>query len=70
MSDLLALPPHQRMTVEQCLTYCHLTHAEFDAVLVVGVGHDGQIAIRSSAMPRAEAAFLLLKALDHAKGAA
>ena len=68
MSAVFALPPHDRMTVEECLAHCHLTHADFREVLVVGVSNDGRLMIRSSGMSRADAAFLLLHALDHAKG--
>jgi len=40
---------------------------ELSDVVVVGYEH-GELVVRSSHMSRAEAAFLLMQALDHARG--
>lgn len=68
-ADVILLGPHERMTVEECLSHCAMDHAAFRDVIVVGYGAAGDVVIRSSGMTRAEAVFLLLKAIDHARGA-
>jgi hypothetical protein len=68
MGEILQLNPHVNMTVDECLQYAARNSEEYQDVIVIGYDLDGQVMIRSSHMTRAEAAFLLMKALDHAKG--
>lgn len=68
MSEIVALPPSDRMSVEQCLTYCARTHTEFADVLVFGVGHDGRMICRSNGMTRKDALWLLHMAMDYVRG--
>ena len=68
MADLVMLNPHERMTVEECLSHCALDHANFQDVMVIGFDQDGELIVRSSAMSRKDAAWMLLAALDHARG--
>lgn len=68
MADIVLLNPHERMTAQECLEYCARDHAEYQDCIVVGYDQNGELIIRSSHMTRAEATFMLLKAIDHAKG--
>ena len=68
MAEIVELGPHDRMTVGECLDLCARDKAEFRDVMVLGYDAEGRIMIRSSHMSRAEAAFMLLAALDHARG--
>lgn len=69
MGEVLQLNPHVNMSVEDCLQFCARNSSDYEDVLVVGYDADGDLIIRSSHMTRAEAAFMLMKALDHAKAA-
>ena len=68
MAEVVMLNPHERMTPQEALEYCARDHEEYQDVIVVGYDREGEIMIRSSAMSRAEASFMLLAALDHARG--
>lgn len=68
MADIFMLNPHERMTVQEALEYAAREHAEFEDVMVIAYDKDGELMVRSSAMSRAEAVFMLLAALDHARG--
>ena len=68
MADLVMLGPHERMTPEECLSHCAMDHESFDDVIVIGHNKDGELIVRSSEMRRADALFLLMKAVDHAMG--
>ena len=68
MADLVMLNPHERMTAEQCLSHCALDHENFQDVMVIGYDHDGELIVRSSAMSRKDAVWMLLAALDEARG--
>ena len=67
-SEVIQLNPHERMTVEQCVGYLQRNYGNLQDLIAGGVNADGQIVINSSAMSRAEAVFILLQALDHARG--
>ena len=66
---VIQLSPHENMTVEQCAGYVHRNADEFQDLIAVGYDQDGALLIRSSHMSRAEAVFLLLSAVDWARGA-
>lgn len=66
--NVIQLNPHENMTVEQCASYVHRNHTEYQDLIAVGYDEEGKVLIRSSHMSRAEATFLLLAALDHARG--
>lgn len=70
MADLVMLGPHERMTAEECLSHCAMDHENFDDVMVVGYDKGGELIVRSSAMKRSDAVFMLMKAVDHAMGRA
>ena len=66
MSDrprVAMLPPSASWSVGQALDYAR--HEELDEVIVVG-SQEGALTVRSSAMPRDRALFLLEKARLHA----
>ena len=67
LSDLIQLPAHSNMTVEECLKHAARSHDHFQDCIIVGYDQEGQLVIQSSKISRQEAAFLLLLALDHAK---
>lgn len=68
MSDVIDLGPHINMTPEQCLEYCNRTSSNFQDVLVIGYDDDGELITRSSKLSREQTVFLLLEALDYARG--
>lgn len=65
---VIQLSPHENMTVEQCAGYVHRNADEFQDLIAVGYDQDGRLLIRSSHMSRAEAVFLLMAAVDWARG--
>lgn len=66
--EVIELGPHTNMTPEECLAYCAREHAEYDDVIVIGVDHEGAVFMRSSRVSREWATFLLLEAVDKARG--
>ena len=68
MADLVLLNPHDRMTAHECLEFCARDHADYQDCIVIGYDQAGVLTVRSSAMTRADATFMLMKALDHAMG--
>lgn len=66
--QVIQLDPHERMTVEQCVGYMQRNHAGLKELIVVGVDTDGEVVVMSSAISRAEAVFILLEAVDYARG--
>lgn len=64
MSNIKKLPPSNNMNVEQALNYA-LTDDLQDA-LIIGYNQDGDLVILSSHMTKAEAAYMLMQALDRA----
>lgn len=68
MTQVVELGPHHNMSVQECLEFCAREHEKFADVIVVGYDQDNKLIIRSSAFTRAEATFLLLHALDNARG--
>jgi len=68
MSNLIQLSPHTNMTAEECLSICLRGVEDLEDVIVVGYNTEGDLVVRSSVMTRAEATFMLMKAVDHARG--
>lgn len=68
MSGIVELGPHDNMTVEECLDYCARNRDEFEDVIVLGVDKQGHVVMRSSAISREWMTFLLLEAIDKARG--
>lgn len=66
--ELVELGPHENMTPEQCLAFCARDHAEYQDVIVIGVDRAGAVFMRSSHVSREWATFLLLAAVDKARG--
>lgn len=63
MSKVVELGAHTRMTVDQAL---RLVQRESPSeVLIISVGSDGSFSVRSSAMSRKDALWLLELAKDH-----
>lgn len=67
-TETIQLSPHDNMTVEQTIGYLHRNSYEYRDVIAVGHDEEGKLLIRSSHMSNAEAVFLLLDALDWARG--
>ncbi|NKX16213.1 hypothetical protein [Brucella pseudogrignonensis] len=67
-AQIISLGAHERMTVKECLDYCARDHDGYQDVIVVGVDHEGNTILRSSRLTRAEASFILMDALDRARG--
>lgn len=67
-AEVISLGPHDRMTADECLSMANLEAGKFSDVIVVGYDTDGAVKIMSSSLSRAEAVFLLLAAIDHARG--
>ena len=68
MADLVQLRPHERMSADECLALCARESADYKDVIVIGYDSDGELMIRSSNISCAEAAFMLMAALDKARG--
>ena len=68
MSNLIQLSPHNNMSPEECLSICLREVDDLEDVIVVGYDTKGDLVVRSSVMTRAEATFMLMKAVDHARG--
>lgn len=69
-APVLQLPPHNRMTPQECLQHCALDHADWQEVIVIGTDAEGELKIRSSGMSRKDALWLLEWALPHIMGQA
>jgi hypothetical protein len=68
MADLIQLSPHANMSVQEALEFSARNHEEYQDVLIVGFDQDGRLMMRSSHVSRELAVFLLLEAIDHARG--
>ena len=71
MSDnVLTLPAHTNMTVEQCLALSGRESAEdgWQDVMVLAYDKDDKLVVRSSHMSRKDALWMLMAAADHARG--
>lgn len=63
-ADLFLLPPHDNMTPAECLSHCNTDRGDYAEVMVLGIDHGGDLFIRSSAMTRKDALWLLHVALQ------
>jgi cysteine synthase len=68
MSELTHLPAHERMTPKECLQMSARQAEEYADVIVIGYNTDGELTVQSSAMSRKDALWLLMAAIDHARG--
>lgn len=68
MADVVQLDPHVNMTVEECISYCQREQEEYQDVIMVAYDADGELIVRSSKMSREGALWLLMEAVDHARG--
>lgn len=68
MAEVMRLPPHSRMTAEECLAFCAAEAATYKDLLIVAELHDGTMVTRSSEMSRAVALWLAMFAADDARG--
>jgi len=67
-AQLVQLFAHDNMTSGECLEYCARNADDFQDVIIVGTDAEGNFRMNSSNMSREFAVFLLLEALDHARG--
>lgn len=71
MADVVQLAPRENMTVEECLDYARTEHSTdvhpYSDVMVLA-WQDDKLVVRSSGMSRKDAVWMLLAALDHARG--
>lgn len=66
MGDVVdAFGAHTNMTVQECLEYCSRRHADYSDVLVIGYDADGCLMVRSSAMSRRDANWMIDAAKLH-----
>ena len=65
---LVELGPHNNMTVEQCLEYCRREQGKYEDVLVLAYDEDEKLVIRSSHMLRKDVLWMLMEAVDDARG--
>lgn len=68
MADIFQLDAHERMTVKECLSHVSLDPGALQDVIVIGYDTDGGLVVRSSEMARKDAVWLLLEAIDYARG--
>ena len=68
MSEIIQLNAHTNMTVEECLEYCRLEQDSYQDVMVLSYNQDNELVVRSSHMSRKDALWILMAAVDHARG--
>jgi hypothetical protein len=68
VADVIQLNPHTNMTVEECLEYCRLEQDDYQDVMVLSYNQDNELVVRSSHMSRKDALWMLMAAVDHARG--
>lgn len=68
-ADIVSLDAHENMTPRECLEREARMHEHYSDVIVVGYDNDGDVSVRSSKISRADAAFLLMAALDYVRKA-
>lgn len=68
MTEVIQLGAHSKMTVEECLDYCCLEKDKYQSVMVLSFDEDGDLLVRSSHMSRKDALWMLMEAVDHARG--
>ena len=68
--NVLSLPAHSNMTVEQCLALSGRDAAtdDWQDVMVLAYDADGRLVVRSSHMTCKDALWMLMAAVDHARG--
>ena len=66
--EVIELGPHTNMTAAECLQYSARESQHYQDVIVVGLDADGAVFLRSSRLTREFAVFVLLEALDKARG--
>lgn len=66
MKNVSIMPAGENLNPEQALNDC--LNYDLQDVLIVGYDDEGALFIRSSKISREQACYLLLHALDHAKG--
>lgn len=64
---LTSLPPHERMSVADCLAMAGRDAPKYSDVMVIGYDRNGALVITSSQMSRKDAVWMLLEALDFAR---
>lgn len=69
-NNVLTLPAHDNMTIEQCLALSERESTEdgWQGVMVLAYDRDGDLVVRSSHMSRKDALWMLMAAVDHARG--
>lgn len=70
MAEVVHLGAHDRMTVADCVGVVSREAPAWKDILVLGYDEDGELVVRSSHLERKEAVWLLLEALDWARGKA
>ena len=68
MTDIIQLGPHENMTPQECLALCKRASSDYTEVIVIGYDLAGDFVSRSSAMSRKDALWLLMAAIDYARG--
>lgn len=68
MADVIQLNAHTNMTVEECIEYCRLEQGDYQDVMVLSYNQDNELVVRSSHMSRKDALWMLMAAVDHARG--
>ena len=66
--DLVALPPHDRMTPNECLSLCLRSANDYRDVIVLGHDENGDLVVRSSKMNLKDALWILMEAIDYTRG--
>ncbi len=67
-AQLFQLNPHENMTPAECLEFCSRNADDYQDVIVVGLDPEGRVILRSSHIARELATFVLLEAVDKARG--
>lgn len=67
-AKVIELGAHENMTVTECLDLCRREAGGYQDVMVLAYGPDGDLVVRSSAMDRKDALWMLTAAVQHATG--
>jgi len=68
VAQVFQLNPHENMTPAECLSLAARNADDYQDVIVVGVDQDGHVRLTSSHVSREFATFILLEAVDKARG--
>jgi hypothetical protein len=69
MAEIVQLPPHERMTPDECLAYCARELLGLSSVIILGInGDDELVTVASADITNRDAVWLFMAGIDWARG--